>query len=160
MAFVKVPAWISVNILFLLCFKRLYIYICWTKFRLQQYHRVVLKLAMWLGSYNNRYCGYCMIETSLSNSFDIIFNVSRVYCDNYCEIWHTWVKLEKSPFYSLKGEKFLSCDCVVFSFRGHLQINESKIQIEKTKSLLVSPLNSFSWLKWLFSLFTFLEFLQ
>jgi hypothetical protein len=40
------------------------------------------------GSYNIRYCGYCMIETSVSHSFDMnsYFNVSRENCDNYCEI--------------------------------------------------------------------------
>jgi hypothetical protein len=37
-------------------------------------------------SYNNIYCGYCMIETSLSHTFDMFFKVFRVHCDNHCEI--------------------------------------------------------------------------
>jgi hypothetical protein len=38
------------------------------------------------GSNNKRYCGYCLIKTSLSLSFGRCFNVSKVHNDNYSKI--------------------------------------------------------------------------
>jgi hypothetical protein len=54
-------------------------------------------------SYRNDkiYCGYCMIETSLNHSYDMFFNVSRVHCDNYCEILTVLGQVREPPLYSL-----------------------------------------------------------
>jgi hypothetical protein len=128
--------------------KRKYICICWKKFSHQQNHRVILKLVMLLEQ---------TLKVTITDIVDIVWlkqtNVIHLTCyltfseftvttnvkSEHSNLTHVG-KVRNSPFYSLPGEKFCSCDSLVYLFWGHLQNSELNIKNEEMKICLRLPL--------------------